>query len=487
MRGRRVIAILALAFMVERAFARDADWLVCLNATDNDQSIAACTRLLATTLSAPDRAYAFANRGAAFFRRGDFARAIGDYDDALKINPGYDVFSNGRERARAALSAGALSKPAALAAQAGADSDWLVCLNATDDDQNIAACTRLLATTLSAPDRAYAFANRGEAFFRRGDFARAIGEYDDALKINPGYDVFSNGRERARAALAAQAASPKPSAGATTGLAAPAVEAPKPETAAVALAAPAGGPDAAPAPGRRIALVIANGAYSSAPLANPTVDAGIVKASLEKTGFTVTVNKDLSVDAFEQAIDDFADAARGAEVALFYFAGHGFSIAAGGRQQNLLMATDADFHAKTSFGLQRGGEPLEHVEEVIIGHARATLIFVDACREVPALAIRGASSRGFAPFDVSAFEGAFVVISTRSGRTAADGVGGQGSPFARAFAAILPTPRLRIEDAYARIREKVRAETSGEQVPDVIRSDLPEGGVVLARDAPNEN
>ena len=29
------------------------------------------------------------------------------------------------------------------------------------------------------------------------------------------------------------------------------------------------------------------------------------------------------------------------------------------------------------------------------------------------------------------------------------------------------------------IREKVRAETSGEQVPDVVRSDLPEGGLVL--------
>jgi hypothetical protein len=81
-------------------------------------------------------------------------------------------------------------------------------------------------------------------------------------------------------------------------------------------------------------------------------------------------------------------------------------------------------------------------------------------------------SRGFVPFDVSAFDGAFVVIPTRSGRTAADGVAGQGSPFARAFASVLPTPRLRIEDAYARIREKVRAETSGEEAPDVIRSDL---------------
>jgi Caspase domain len=230
--------------------------------------------------------------------------------------------------------------------------------------------------------------------------------------------------------------------------------------------------------GRRVALVVANGAYRDATLANPGKDADLVKASLERVGFSVTVGRDLTLDGFEQAIGDFADDARGAEVALFYFAGHGFSIASGGRQENLLMGTDADFRAKTGFGLQRGGEPLERVEEVIIGHARATLVFIDACRNIPAVASRGVGGRGFAPIDASAFDGAFVVISTRQGKTADDGVAGQGSPFARAFAEVLPTPKLRIEDAYARIREKVRAET-GEEVPDLIRSDLPEGGLVL--------
>jgi hypothetical protein len=58
---------------------------------------------------------------------------------------------------------------------------------------------------------------------------------------------------------------------------------------------------------------------------------------------------------------------------------------------------------------------------------------------------------------------------------------GQGSPFARAVASVLPTPDLRIEDAYYRIRDIVRADTSGEQTPDVVRSDLPEGGLVLMR------
>ena len=234
-----------------------------------------------------------------------------------------------------------------------------------------------------------------------------------------------------------------------------------------------------PPPGRRVALIVANGAYSEAPLTNPTVDADIVGGSLEKIGFVVTVKKNVDLDGFEQAISEFAETTRGADIALFYFAGHGFSVAAGGRQQNLLMATSANFSAKTALALEGGGEPLEHVEETIIGRARATLIFIDACRNVPTLASRGVGSRGFAPLNGSNFEGAYVVLSTRAGQTAEDGATGQGSPFARAFASVLPTPGLRIEDAYYRMREQVRRETSGVQVPDSVRSDLPEGGVVL--------
>src|ERR1700733_1956367 len=232
-------------------------------------------------------------------------------------------------------------------------------------------------------------------------------------------------------------------------------------------------------PGRRVALVVANGAYREAPLTNPTVDAGIVADSLKKIGFVVTVKKDLDLDGFEQAISEFAETTRGAEIALFYFAGHGFSVADGGHQENLLMATSANFSAKTALALEGGGEPLDHVEETIIGRARATLIFIDACRNIPALASRGFGSRRFTPLNASNLEGAYVVLSTRVGQTAEDGAGGQGSPFARAFASVLPTPGLRIEDAYYRMREQVRRETSGVQVPDSIRSDLPEGGVVL--------
>ncbi len=174
------------------------------------------------------------------------------------------------------------------------------------------------------------------------------------------------------------------------------------------------------AAGRRVALIIANGAYPTARLDNPPIDAGLIADSLSRIGFAVTVKKDLDLEGFEQAISDFAetDQRRGPRAVLF--SGHGFSVAAGGRQQNFLMATSANFQAKTPLALQQGGEPLGNLEETIIGHAHATLIFIDACRNVPVLATRGIGSRGFAPIE-SSLEGAYVVLSTREGNTAEDG------------------------------------------------------------------
>jgi tetratricopeptide (TPR) repeat protein len=485
----------------------------------------------------PNNASAYAARGRVFEKKGDPRRALADFNKALTLQSDLSSAIAGRDRMRAALAAApaspnsqapplvaptpavpsatptavAVASPATQARPPAAapvvDQDWEACQQAVqvvhDRDKQIAGCTRVLSRGSKETDanRETAFVRRGEAYNDKGDRRRAIADFSDAIRINPFdpealfYLAAATGSAPARPTFAppaapapalvtasptgpasrpAATAAPAPTPTATSVAALPAAPAPPP---AVAPAAPS--PAAPPAPlGRRVALIVANHAYAAAPLANPPIDAGLVKASLEKVGFSVVVRNDLDLEAFEQAIADFAETSRGADVALFYFAGHGFSIAASGRQQNLLMATSANFAAKSALVLQGGGEPLEHVEETIIGHARATLIFIDACRNIPALAGRGGGSRGFAPSDTNP-EGAYVVLSTRQGMMAEDGVGGQGSPFARAFASVLPTPGLRIEDAYYRIRDKVRQETSGEQVPDAIRSDLPEGGVVL--------
>ena len=406
----------------------------------------------------PNNASAYAARGRVFEKKGDPRRALADFNKALTLQSDLPSAIAGRDRMRAALAAApaspnsqapplvaptpavpsatptavAVASPATQARPPAAapvvDQDWEACQQAVqvvhDRDKQIAGCTRVLSRGSKETDanRETAFVRRGEAYNDKGDRRRAIADFSDAVRINPFdaealfYLAAATGSAPARPTFAPPAgpapalvtasptgpasrptapAAPAPTPTATSVAALPAAPAPPP---AVAPAAPS--PAAPPAPlGRRVALIVANHAYAAAPLANPPIDAGLVKASLEKVGFSVVVRNDLDLEAFEQAIVDFAETSRGADVALFYFAGHGFSIAASGRQQNLLMATSANFAAKSALVLQGGGEPLEHVEETIIGHARATLIFIDACRNIPALAGRGGGSRGFAPSD----------------------------------------------------------------------------------------
>src|SRR5271170_6115541 len=93
---------------------------------------------------------------------------------------------------------------------------------------------------------------------------------------------------------------------------------------------------------KRVALIVANGDYKGAPLENPTTDANLVAASLTTIGFAVKVVKNADLDAFDSAVNTFANTAKGADVALFYFAGHGFTVNDGIKSVRVLMSTSAN-------------------------------------------------------------------------------------------------------------------------------------------------
>jgi hypothetical protein len=66
----------------------------------------------------------------------------------------------------------------------------------------------------------------------------------------------------------------------------------------------------------------------------------------------------------------------------------------------------------------------------------------------------------------------FVAVSTRLGDQALDGVAGAGSPFGRAFANEIARGGIRIDDAFARMRQAVSVETAQQQRPEIIQDDL---------------
>src|SRR5580700_5470152 len=75
---------------------------------------------------------------------------------------------------------------------------------------------------------------------------------------------------------------------------------------------------------KRVAFVVGNSTYKNvAPLPNPAIDAKSMAKVLRNIGFDVVEGTNLTRDAMTAKLLDFGKKAQGADVALFFYAGHG--------------------------------------------------------------------------------------------------------------------------------------------------------------------
>jgi hypothetical protein len=94
---------------------------------------------------------------------------------------------------------------------------------------------------------------------------------------------------------------------------------------------------------KRVAFVVGNGAYRNVPtLPNPPMDAAAMAAMLRKVGFDVVEGVNLARDEMTRKLLDFGQRAQGAEIAVFYYAGHGIAISG----VNYLLPVDADIKSE---------------------------------------------------------------------------------------------------------------------------------------------
>ncbi|WP_434055377.1 MAG: caspase family protein [Roseibium sp.] len=220
-----------------------------------------------------------------------------------------------------------------------------------------------------------------------------------------------------------------------------------------------------PAMAKRVALVVGNGAYEYAPLlANPENDATAVATVLRRLDFEVIEGIDLTRLEFEAKIRQFARAIRGADIALFYFAGHGLQVAGKNYlapiETRLLDEADLEFEA---IGLQV-------VLRQMNREPRTNLVILDACRNNPLLrnlaATMGSRSasvgQGLAAVETGI--GTLIAYSTQPGNVALDGAG-ENSPFTGALVRHIETPGEDIGVVMRRVRQDVIQETDGRQVP----------------------
>ncbi|SMG12522.1 caspase family protein [Paraburkholderia susongensis] len=233
--------------------------------------------------------------------------------------------------------------------------------------------------------------------------------------------------------------------------------------------------------GAKVALVIGNSAYAGADrLLSPANDARLIGETLRQLGFDTHVSEDLSRDEFNGAVDWLAAHAQGAQVVVFYYAGHGFEASG----DNFLVPVRAGvpINAMTRAILLERAIRLDMVRtKVKAAQPGSFIALIDACR-VPSRGGAGAALKR-----ESAARGELIAYSTAGQASAYDsmrtfGTAVDDGPFAYYLSMYMKAPNATIKGALEQTQQQVSDITRGQQRP-WIESGLI-GDVTLARAAP---
>jgi len=214
----------------------------------------------------------------------------------------------------------------------------------------------------------------------------------------------------------------------------------------------------AEATNKRVALIVGNAAYKSAPLKNPVNDARALARALSQLGFEVQLEENVSHQGFMNALRTFGNRLRETQgVGLFYYAGHGMQIKGG----NFLIPVDAAIEAEDEvryFSID-AGQVLDKMEQA--GN-RLNIVILDACRDNPFARRFRSKQSGLAQMDAPS--GMLIAFATAPGAVAFDGDGNNGV-YTKYLLQNLTLPGLPIELVLKRVRESVSNETGQKQIP----------------------
>ncbi len=236
----------------------------------------------------------------------------------------------------------------------------------------------------------------------------------------------------------------------------------------------------------RVALVIGNSAYQTAPLKNPVNDAKDIASTLQELGFEVVLGLDLDKQQVQEKIDAFSPLLARADVGFFYFAGHGFQY----QGDNYLVPLAFDIRSESDI-------PRESISTQSIlkkmdkaGNA-INIVILDACRNNPFADVAQSrtrsmqiSSKFLSDSTVSdrsrgimrtsgiasglsrlnGPSGSFIAYATAPGNVAADGNGKNGL-YTLHLLNFIDQPGLSIEQVFKKVRIAVIKDTKGRQVP----------------------
>jgi uncharacterized caspase-like protein len=220
---------------------------------------------------------------------------------------------------------------------------------------------------------------------------------------------------------------------------------------------------------KRVALVVGNSTYENVPrLTNPGNDARLIADTLRSLGFDLIgdgAQLDLNESDFRRTVQTFGRRLQGADVGLFYYAGHGVQI----RGSNYLVPVDANptREADADFQMLDANLVLGQMEGA---STKLNVVILDACRNNP-LAGRALRSVASGLATMHSPEGTLISFATQPGNVAQDGSDGH-SPYAKALAETIVKPGLDIFRTFNEVGLTVAAVTGGSQEPWVSHSPI---------------
>jgi len=208
---------------------------------------------------------------------------------------------------------------------------------------------------------------------------------------------------------------------------------------------------------KRLAFVIGNSNYISAPLRNPVNDASSMASKLEQLNFDVITVLDGTYQDMLTTLDYFAEELKHYDVGLFYYSGHGIQY----QGVNYLIPVDSN--------IQRASDVqfvTLNADRVLASMSNAgnkiNIMILDACRNNPFVTAFRSLDRGLSI--VQAPVNSLIVYSTSPNEVAADG-DGDNSPFTEALLENIDNPGEDVRVMLARVFQHVQQETGGKQIP----------------------
>src|SRR3954463_11802472 len=190
--------------------------------------------------------------------------------------------------------------------------------------------------------------------------------------------------------------------------------------------------------------------------------------TLGTLGFTLIGGRaqlDLDKAAMDGAVQNFGRQVQGADVALFYYAGHGVQVAG----SNYLVPVSANPTREADVDFQMVDVNLV-LRQMQGSGTRLNMVILDACRNNP-FGARGlrASDGGLA--QMQAPEGTLISYATQPGNVALDG-DDSNSPYSSALSAMIRRPGLGLFEVFNEVGLAVKKSTGGAQQPWVSSSPI---------------